>query len=57
MQRRTLVTNSFPETTSSLPKRRRLPVELTLEWNAVTRERCNVLGEALPAVAERSSRR
>jgi hypothetical protein len=30
-----------------------LPVELALEWNAVARERCNVLVEALPAVAGR----
>ena len=30
-----------------------LPVELALEWNAVSRERCNVLVEALPPVAGR----
>ena len=28
-----------------------LPVELTLEWNAVASEHCNVLVEAVPAVA------
>lgn len=30
-----------------------LPIELALEWNAIVRERCNVLVEALPAVAGR----
>ena len=29
-----------------------LPVELTLEWNAVARERCNVLVEAVPTVVD-----
>lgn len=28
-----------------------LPVELTLEWNAVAREHCNVLVEGVPTVA------
>jgi hypothetical protein len=28
-----------------------LPTELSLEWNAISREHCNVLVEAMPAVA------
>ena len=28
-----------------------LPTELSLEWNAISREHCNVLVEALPAVS------
>lgn len=28
-----------------------LPAELSLEWNAISREHCNVLVEAMPAVA------
>jgi len=28
-----------------------LPTELRLEWNAISREHCNVLVEAMPAVA------